>query len=340
MASFYQRFLNKNIDLSPLGVESTGDFYPYFCTPRGARILGWAGVDGIHFCFVRGFGEMVFAVSPMNTPGDYVHPLARTFRDFLRLLLSCDAAALEQAHGWDKMRFEEFVWENPPTGVQKATRRALAEGFGLTPMEEPYDYLKNLQLSFDYGKIPFTEDYDDPDMSPAARAAEAPADTVRLTLDREETEIPGPQFRASAPGDTVELRHPVTGTVYTLTVRDCGAHELGQAAFRRDDLEYPTHFLVLTYTIEPELPAGAYWLKDCNEGDSPRAKELVTARPEVLDAASVGVIGGAVSVVALTAKGEPRAVCSSLYFQPPETVQWQLIFREKTKEDVAVDVDL
>ncbi|WP_222860695.1 hypothetical protein [Paenibacillus antibioticophila] len=47
---------------------------PYFCTPKGARMIGWAGVDGIHFCFVRGFGEMVFAVSPMNTAGNYVHP--------------------------------------------------------------------------------------------------------------------------------------------------------------------------------------------------------------------------------------------------------------------------
>ena len=34
---------------------------------RGASIFGWAGVDGIHFCFVRDFGGMVFSVSPMNS---------------------------------------------------------------------------------------------------------------------------------------------------------------------------------------------------------------------------------------------------------------------------------
>lgn len=68
----------------------------YFCTPKGAAIIGWAGVDGIHYCFVDGFGETVFAVSPMNV-GDYVHPVARNFEDLLRLLLSCvDMAALEQ----------------------------------------------------------------------------------------------------------------------------------------------------------------------------------------------------------------------------------------------------
>ena len=82
----YAAFLKQQIDLAPLGVAQRTDAYPYFCTPRGANIFGWAGVDGIHFCFIRGFGEMVFAVSPMNTAPDFVHPLARTFADFLRLL--------------------------------------------------------------------------------------------------------------------------------------------------------------------------------------------------------------------------------------------------------------
>lgn len=63
MAAFYQKFLRKHLDLSPLSVMRREDNDPYFCTPKGASIFGWAGVDGIHFCFVRGFGETVFAVS-------------------------------------------------------------------------------------------------------------------------------------------------------------------------------------------------------------------------------------------------------------------------------------
>jgi len=42
---------------------------------------------------IRGFGGMVFAVSPMNAAPDCVHPLARDFADFLRLLLACGDAA-------------------------------------------------------------------------------------------------------------------------------------------------------------------------------------------------------------------------------------------------------
>ena len=93
MAAFYQKFLRKHLDLSSLSVMRREDNDPYFCTPKGASIFGWAGVDGIHFCFVRGFGETVFAVSPMNGGKDCVHVIARDFSDFLRLLLVIPALA-------------------------------------------------------------------------------------------------------------------------------------------------------------------------------------------------------------------------------------------------------
>ena len=59
MDKVFQKFLRSGIDLSPVGVERREDNNPYFCTPKGASIFGWAGVDGIHFCFVRDFGGMV-----------------------------------------------------------------------------------------------------------------------------------------------------------------------------------------------------------------------------------------------------------------------------------------
>ena len=86
MDKTFQKLLQTDIDLSSLGVERRTDNEPYFCTPKGASVFGWTGVDGIHFCFVRGFGGMVFAVSPANTFPNYVHPLAKNFADFLRLL--------------------------------------------------------------------------------------------------------------------------------------------------------------------------------------------------------------------------------------------------------------
>lgn len=169
MATAFSQFLKKQINLAPVGVERVTDPTTYFCTPKGASIIGQAGVDGIHYCFIRGFGEMVFAVSPMNTAPDYVHPLAENFTNFLRLLLACgDAAALEQAWMWDKAQFEIFLKENPATEEQERTLAEIAEKMKLTAMEQPWEYIKSLQASFDYSKIKYTEDYFEIVMNPEA----------------------------------------------------------------------------------------------------------------------------------------------------------------------------
>jgi len=118
-------------------------------------------VDGIPCCFVEGFGEMVFAVNPSNLPGDCVHPLARSFADFLRLILACGFDAAEQAWMWNRGEFDTFVESYPPTPEQCATLDALADSLGLTPMEDPYGYIKKVQSGFDYGAIPYSEEYYD-----------------------------------------------------------------------------------------------------------------------------------------------------------------------------------
>lgn len=169
MNKIYQRFLQTGIDLAPVGVECRKNNTPYFCTPKGASIFGWAGVDGIHFCFIRGFGGMIFSVSPMNTAHHYVHPLANDFADFLRLILACGSeTALEQAWMWDEAQFEAFLRENPAIPEQRQTLAEISEKMKLRPMERPWAYIRALQSSFDYSKIPYTEDYYDTDMNPAA----------------------------------------------------------------------------------------------------------------------------------------------------------------------------
>lgn len=56
--TIYQKFKKLKIDFSAIEFEQAGDDDKYFCTPIGARIIGRAGVDGIHYCFVRGQGDM------------------------------------------------------------------------------------------------------------------------------------------------------------------------------------------------------------------------------------------------------------------------------------------
>lgn len=157
--TLYEQYQGLDIDLAQLGLERGDTSGGYFCTPVGAEVIGWAGVDGIHCCFVEGFGEMVFAVSPENLPGEYVHPLARSFEDFLRLILACGLDAAEQAWMWNRGEFDAFLETYPPTEGQRAVLDALAQALALAPMDDPYGYIRAVQDEFDYTALKFSEEY-------------------------------------------------------------------------------------------------------------------------------------------------------------------------------------
>ena len=490
----FQKFLRSGIDLSPLGVERREENTPYFCTPKGASIFGWAGVDGIHFCFVRGFGGTVFAVSPMNGAPDFVHPLASSFADFLRLLLACgDAAALEQAWMWDDGQFTAFLREVPPTAARQAALSAIAEKMRLTPMPHPWAYIRGLQAAFDYGKIKYTED---PDADPAAvpSAAEwkvffdggfwghhgrgragteieldrqfdwggrrwlvpavyacakgavldlcmrVPAEEIRrfrekrdldpesdacedlsperqlqieadypfgfdpilrltvngkalqaahgrtavfvpggpdgemseakwvadhygldtscgwlicrfafpwrgrrpaaieslvLTMDRQPCRVAGPHFAVRAPGDTFVFAHPVSGTVYTLTVRELDRQTIPQSALGDGRRRYPTQFTAMTYVLSPAPGDDDISVFDCARSDEPVLLAPDTDRfaPKAQNdlACCIGVIGGADGPTMIVTGGEPRedlrAACSALHFAPTDEIEWRIEFR-------------
>lgn len=158
----YEAYKNKEIDLSAFGLGRCDNDYTYFCTPVGADVFAAPGIDGIHYCMIAGFGEMVFAISPSNCPGEYVHPIARNFDDFLRLLLVCDGdAAIEQCWQWSQEQFDQFMGEQEVLSETKEAAMRLMELTGLEPMEMPYQYIHDLQKSFNYKSIPFSEEYYD-----------------------------------------------------------------------------------------------------------------------------------------------------------------------------------
>ncbi|MBP3322575.1 MAG: hypothetical protein J6M16_00100 [Clostridia bacterium] len=156
----YGDFARKKVDLSALGFLKYKDENRYFCTPVGSKILYNAGVDGIHLVKIKAFGEMIFIVSPCADAPRFVHPVAESFEDLLRLIISgCDFAALEQAYIFTREGFYGFLKENEYGAEQKAVCEKLKEKFDLTPIDDPYAYIKNLQNNFDYGKIKYNRDY-------------------------------------------------------------------------------------------------------------------------------------------------------------------------------------
>jgi len=158
----YTEFKKLKINTSTIGWEPPSkDETAYFCTPKGAKIIGRAGVDGIHYCTVRALGETIFAVSPMNMPGNYVHPIARNLTDLLRLLLAClDMNLIEQAWAWDEEQLTEQIESVQNSEYfDPAPLDAIREKCELAPMENPFEYLYRLQKSYNYGGIPYTKEY-------------------------------------------------------------------------------------------------------------------------------------------------------------------------------------
>ena len=164
MNPLYEKYKNLKIDGSWIGLEA-GAQTPYFCTPIGAEIIGWN--NGIHYCFIKGFGDMVFCVNP-ETCCDYnVYPIARNFCDFLGLILATgNTNTLQQIIWWDKKRFEDFV--NSPEEQEYRVRpevqgvlSTIRKGIDIAPIDTPFEYIKDLQSNFPYEQIPFTNEYYD-----------------------------------------------------------------------------------------------------------------------------------------------------------------------------------
>lgn len=157
----YTKFKKSNLDTTCIGLIQSSDNTPYFCTPKGSTIIGWEGVDGVHYCMIPGFDDMVFCVTPMDGAANYVYPIAASFQDFLSLLLACGTTSV-LAQISSMLNVDTYISltsMEPTTSEQQLLLNELAHHFSLSPMSHPYDYVKALQKDFDYASIPFSKEY-------------------------------------------------------------------------------------------------------------------------------------------------------------------------------------
>lgn len=154
----FQKYEKLALDGAWINLEKGNSTGGCFCTPKGARVIGWE--NGIHYCFIRGFGETVFAVNPESCAEENVYPLAATFRDFLRLLLACGTTtAIEQIVWWTEEQFRAFLAEDEAPPERTAVLEKIRQAFRLEPMEEPYQYVKALQAGFDASRLRYPDEY-------------------------------------------------------------------------------------------------------------------------------------------------------------------------------------
>lgn len=160
--TMYEKFCQLGIDGRWIGLENSEICAEYFCTPYNATIIGWE--NNIHYCFVGGYEDMVFAVNPETVVDKYVYPLAISFIDFLRLILACGSTtAVEQIIGWSKEQFEDFLRSDDNTILleQKVVLDRIQSELELVPMENPYEYVKSVQEQYNDSKIKFSNEYYD-----------------------------------------------------------------------------------------------------------------------------------------------------------------------------------
>lgn len=165
--------------------------------------------------------------------------------------------------------------------------------------------------------------------------------TVRMERHREN--IVGQHFTTPAVGESVSLVHPLTGQAYTLTVHEVEQQELPERAFHDPNMEYPNHYVAMSYSLEPDISGRGFMIQDCAEGDRPKQKKRDPnefAPVAFSSAAVIGVIGGAdgpTSVIMGQSIPKLHAACSSLHFEPiTDEVEWRVIFSEKLMDDVDV----
>lgn len=160
--TMYEKYCRLKIEGRWIGLEKDDLCAEYFCTPMDATVIGWE--NSIHYCFIKGYRDMVFAVNPETCVDKYVYPLAMNFKDFLRLILACGSTtAVEQIIGWSKVQFKEFLYSdyNKISPEQAEVLKVVAEELKLQPMEDPYEYVKAVQEQFDDSKIKFANEYYD-----------------------------------------------------------------------------------------------------------------------------------------------------------------------------------
>ena len=160
MECTYQNYLSLNINGNLISLESTEHLYPYWCYPTNSKPIGLEGC--ILYCFIEGYDEMVFASNPETCVDTNVYPLAKNFKDFIRLILACGSAnPVEQISWMSKEKFEEHVNNEIKlqTNEHKQILQLLKEEFNLTPIKNPYEYVKQLQANFDNSKIEYSDEY-------------------------------------------------------------------------------------------------------------------------------------------------------------------------------------
>lgn len=156
----YQKFRTSSIDITPLGLITGPEESDSVYTPARSRMVAWAKNLQYHFCQVEGFGSTIFAVDPSAPPGDCVHPVAKSLEDFIGLLVACvDSALIAGAYQLSSCLFQQLRSAVRQDNRTTTVLRALNNNFRPPVIDDPFEYISQLQRGFAYETLPLRADY-------------------------------------------------------------------------------------------------------------------------------------------------------------------------------------
>lgn len=148
---------------------------------------------------------------------------------------------------------------------------------------------------------------------------------LQVHLEQRPVPITALKWKSPQKGAKILLTHPITGQEHVITVVDIEKQELGMLKQLNEAFEYPKHFTMMTYTVEPEFPQNLFHISDNMQGDSLRRKV-----PDAPDGAK------AIGIIRRNKEAKLHTACSALHFEPVDEVEWRLVWQVKLWEDVLV----
>ena len=143
--NLFEKFRNSCLDTSAVGLTVGSEFSYFGATPEGARVIAWAEIYGIHFCYKPG-SDGIYVVEPDAPKDEMVRMVAKNFPEFLGLIVACNhASVLWQFHEMSRGQFNAYLESNKPGMKQRSVLRAIQNIYHPPTVADPYSYLKNLK---------------------------------------------------------------------------------------------------------------------------------------------------------------------------------------------------
>lgn len=144
---------------------------------------------------------------------------------------------------------------------------------------------------------------------------------------------PGSAFQGESPRRQDRIYKSRDRKKHTLTVTAVEQQKFSKLLHIGE--KEPPLCTIINYDISPEIPMDEISVNDRSKPEKPCG----ILAPRGKAASAIGIIGGADGpTVIVTSSASGRTACSSLYYEPEHEPDWCMVFYNKPKEDIEIEL--